>query len=297
VTQLQTIPENDGAQHLVISAADYHACAGVGSSMLECFRDSRRTYHARYVAKTEPPPGPTAAMQLGTLVHLKLLEPARFDEAVAAPLPEVAPDGKAWLRRKGSDHEKWWAEELESRAGKIAADQETLATVDLIVASVLSNWHARKLLERDGEPEFPIFWHDKETGLPLKCLVDWWSSLPLDIKTTRDPSPQAFAKDCVTLGYHRKRAHYLAGIQAFSGEDLPLIHLAVGNQPPFACCCYELDDTDWDGKSLGFRQWRKTLRQLAECYETDDWSEPYERQIVSLRLPGWAFSEESYSIT
>lgn len=283
------------AQHVEMEADEYHAHPAFGATMLEELRESRRTFHAVNIAKTQPRRSQTPAMRLGTLVHMRLLEPAKYAAALADPMPELAPGGEAWNMRKPT-HRDAWAAQLDLRIGSINEEKPTLDAVEAIAESVLRNWHARTLLEQEGEPEFCIFWTDEETGLPLKCMVDWWSRFPLDIKTTRDPSPESFAKDCVTLGYHRKRAHYLAGIQAFSGEDLPLVHLAVGNQPPYACCPYELDDKDFDGKSLGYRQWRQTLRELAECLDSGQWDEPWERQIVSLRLPGWAFSAGAYDV-
>jgi hypothetical protein len=284
------------ARHEMMTSAEYHAHPAVGASMLETFRESRRTYFARYVAKTEPHPIPSIAMRLGTLVHKRLLEPARY-AAELFIVPKNAPDDAPWDMRKKA-HKQAWKDMLDAHGADDAVDDALAETVELIAASVLGNWHARTLLMKAGEPEFPIFWTDQETGLDLKCMVDWWSKpFPIDIKTTRNPAPDSFAKDCVTLGYHRKRAHYMAGIQAFTGEDLPLVHLAVGNQPPYACCPYEIDDTDCDGKSLGYRQWRQTLRALAECHDSGDWSEPFENQIVSLRLPGWAFSQDQYSLS
>lgn len=286
------------ARHVRMGNTAYHAHPAIGASMLETFRQSRRLYQALYVTGAMEKPAPTPAMQLGTLVHLKVLEPARFDDCVAEPYPELAPDGKKWLRRKGSSHEAWWQEEVDKRAGKIAVEPDALDTVDAIAKSVLDNWHARRLLDRDGEPEFSIFWRDNETGLPLKCRVDWMADIPLDLKTTRDPSPASFARDCVKLGYHRKAAHYRAGIDNFNGSPTPIVHLAVGTRGPYVTAVYEIDDADRNhhARSLGNQQWRETLSQLAECYRTDDWSEPYEREIVALRLPGWAFHEDAYTL-
>lgn len=284
------------AEHREISADEYHACPAWGASMLEDFRQSRRTSYARHVAKTEPKPEPTDAMKLGTLVHLRLLEPAEFSKTVRT-MPAIATDGTPWNFRKPAHREA-----RDSLAASLAADgltvieREQFEQVEAIAASVLGNWHARRLLERDGQPEYSIFWTDKETGIPLKCRVDWWSTLPLDIKTTCDPSPEAFSRQCAQLGYDRKRAHYLAGIAAHVGESLPLVHLAVGTQPYYPCCPYDLDDTDANGKSRGQRQWRQTLRDLAACLESGDWAEPYEKQIVSLRLPNWAHHSDEFSV-
>ena len=66
------------------------------------------------------------------------------------------------------------------------------------------------------------------------------------------------------------------------------------SMPPYPAGAYELNDLDRNGKSLGERQWRRALNQIAECYDTGNWSDPWEGEIISLGLPAFAFSEESY---
>lgn len=119
------------AEHVEMSAEEYHSHPAVSHGKLEDFRESRRLYEGRYVTGTIPPKTITDAMQFGTWVHMRLLEPDRYKSLLAPPLPEKAPDGKAWLRRKGSDHERWWAEELATRDGKIAIDSETTKRIYL----------------------------------------------------------------------------------------------------------------------------------------------------------------------
>lgn len=81
-----------------LSNEDYHADTGAFSaSALEDFRDSRRLFEARYITKTLPPKAATPAMELGTCVHLRILEPERYFATLAEPFPEEAPDGKKWL--------------------------------------------------------------------------------------------------------------------------------------------------------------------------------------------------------
>jgi len=282
------------AYHVAMSSEEYHAHPALGATMLETFRESRRKFHAIHITKTMAPKVSSPAMRLGTLVHMRLLEPGRYIDAIGDPMPEFAPDGTIWNKRLKA-HREAWAEEEFKRASGEPVDLPTRNTVEAIAQSVLNNRHARRLLERHGEPEYSIFWTDPATGIECKLRVDWWSSIPIDIKTTRDSSPAAFAKQCVDLGYHVKRAHYMQGITAFAGPDLPMVHLAVGTEPPFSACCYDLDDTDSMGVSLGLRQWRSAMQSLAECMESDQWDEPYERQIVTLRLPGWAFQQDAYS--
>lgn len=280
-----------------LPAERYHAHEAIGASMLEDFRKSRRLFEARYVTKAIAAKEPTPAMELGTLIHLRILEPQRYERDLAPPAPDVAPDGKKWLRRKGSDHERWWEEYEESVAGKIIADNETRAMVEAIAKSVYAKPWAERLLRGDGKAEFSIFWTDAETGLPLKCRVDWFAAISVDLKSTNNPAPAAYARSLVGLGYARKLAHYRAGISAFTGKDAEFLHIAIGTEVPFPCGCYEIDDRDYyDSRTprLGEQQWRRTLKELAECVETGDFSDPFERQILELKLPNYAFTEDQW---
>ena len=282
------------AEHRPMSAEEYHAHPAIGASMLETFRDSRRKFYDLYVARTAQPKTPTPAMQLGTLVHLKLLEPAKFAARVADPFPALAPDGKKWLRRKGSDHAKWWQDEIDKRAGMIACDEQTLDQIDSIVKAIRSNERAAKLLDQPGECEYAIFWRDSDTGIECKCLVDWYAPIALDLKTTCDPSPAAYARSLVGLGYVRKLAHYKAGIEKLRDEVANFVHIAAETSSPYRVASYQIDDKDREGFSLGITQRRRLLHELAECYASGDWRDPFEKLVMTLQIPTFAFTEDAY---
>lgn len=282
-------------EHLDISAEEYHADSAIGASMVEDFLESHRLYEGRYITHTIAPKEATPAMKLGTLVHMRILEPDRYRESLAEPYPDVAPDGKKWLRRKDSDHEKWWQEEVAKRDGKVALEQLEIDRIEAIAESVLSRKWARQLLGETGEPEYSIFWTDSETGLRCKCRIDWFDRLSLDLKTTADASPAAFARKSVQLGYHRKKSHYVDGLRELTGRTT-LLHIAVSTEPPYACGAYEICDLDRNRKSLGERQRRRALNEIAECTRTGDWSDSWEHEIIALDLPGCAFSEDSYQL-
>ncbi|MCH8841085.1 MAG: PD-(D/E)XK nuclease-like domain-containing protein [Planctomycetes bacterium] len=273
---------------------EYHADPANGSTMLETFRESRREYHALYIAKSVKRKPPTEPMILGSLVHLRLLEPERVEEQFAT-LPPVNSAGDAWNWRT-KDHRDERDDWIAKQAPKTVVATDVFLTSEKICSSIVRNWHARRLIEGDGEPEFSIFWTDADTGLECKCRIDWMAAIPLDIKTTCDPSPVNYARQLVNLGYHRKLAHYLDGLAHYVGEPIPMVHLAVGTKEPHLVATYDIDDRDTRGKSLGVRQRRRTLRQLAACYDANDWREPWEKQFTTLRLPGWAFGEDDWRL-
>lgn len=279
-----------------LPAEEYHRSPWIGASMIETFRKSRAEYKARYIDRTWPHKPPTPEMEIGTAAHCLILEPEKWDEVVAPPMPAKGPDGKKWLRRKGSEHEAAWQAELDKRAGKIALEPEGVARVKSIAAAVKANKRAAWLLDREGQAEFTIVWTDNDTGLECCCRLDYFSSHPMDLKTTALIAPQDYARQCVSLGYHRKRAHYLAGLAAHTGERPQLYHVAAENAAPFRVACYEIDDLDPEGDSLGAVQRRRTLEDIAECMETGDWREPWERTACTLHLPRFAWTENEYTI-
>lgn len=284
------------ARHEQLSADDYHAHPAIGASMLEDFRKSRRVYYGRHVAREIVAPEPSEAMTLGTLLHLRLLEPARFVGCVDV-FPETASDGLEWNWRKPSHREE--RDKLQSGYDGVSrwlVQRDTLAEIEAIAEGVESNQTARAILRQPGEPEYSIFWTDEETGLECKCRVDWFAETPLDIKTTRDPAPESYAKQVVGLGYHRKLAHYKAGLRALLGKKVDLVHLAIGTVKPYTVGQYNLLDFDRDGHSLGAGQRRMLLHKLKCCIDSGDWREPWEKGVVDLEIPNWAHGEDVWQL-
>lgn len=282
-----TLNETLGFTCEKMPAEEYHADESIGASQLEDFRKSRRLFEARHVLKSIPPMEPTPGMKLGTLIHTRILEPDRYKESVVVA-PADAPDRRS---------RNWWADFEALHYGKDIIKHSEGVEIEAIAASVHAKPWAARLLRGKGQPEFSIFWTDLETGLNLKCRVDWLAAISIDLKSTINPAPAAYAKSLVNLGYARKLAHYRAGISAFTGAEAEFLHVAIGTEPPYPCGCYEIDDRDYGDvrvPRLGEQQWRRTLHELAECVSTGDFSDPFERQILELKLPGYAFQEDAW---
>lgn len=291
----QTLIEPN-AVHRPMGSTEYHAHPAFGSSALEQFRESRRVFYGVFIAREIPPREPSDAMEFGTLLHWRLLEPIKLVTKVNI-FPETAGDGSEWNWRK-PDHRNE-RDEIEAKAkenGLLSIPRETMVAVDEIASGVETNKSAAKILSQPGKPEFPIFWTDPTTGLDLKIMVDWFADVCLDIKTTRDPAPAAYAKQCSNLGYHRKFAHYKAGLRAFCDGPKDFVHLAIGTNKPYTVGQYNLVDNDKNGYSLGECQRRRMLHDLAECIRTGDWREPWEKGIVDLELPPWSHGEDAWQL-
>lgn len=265
----------------------YHADhSAISSSMLSVFRQSRRRYYRRFVAKVDPPPEPTAAMQLGTLFHLSLLEPDRFaSEVIVMP--------KFDMRKKADKAAA--VEFIAEHKDKQFANAEQFDLVRAMQDAVFANGTARSLLETPGKVEKPVYWEDLEAKLKCKCRPDkLCRNFILDAKTCRDSSPQGFASSAASFGYHRQADWYQTGIGCNNGgEILPFVFIAVSTDPPHEVGIYELDDAAMD---LATNQNAAALRQLAQCHATGDWESPHEKLIMKLSLPKWSQFEDEYSV-
>ncbi len=266
-----------------VDAETYHAdreC--LSHSMLEDFRESIPLYHGRYVTGTIPPKEPSAAMSMGTAVHLAILEPAKYlATCVCLPFDD--------FRTKAAQTQR----DVAQAQGKIVLSKDQDLVIAAMREAVYGHAKARAALESVGHPEYAIRWRDLESGLWVRNLIDWYipaKELLVNLKTAADPSPEGFAKAVANLGYHRSNALYVRGAKAALGLSDPTeMFLVVGKDPPHEVACYVLDAADLE---LADRQNRLDLDDLARRRITGDWSSRHAGIIETVSLPRWAKSQE-----
>jgi hypothetical protein len=113
-------------------------------------------------------------------------------------------------------------------------------------------------------------------GIPVKVLLDLvpgkdseFSRCLGDLKSTRNASPRAFARQCYTMGYHVQAALYLDLYNAATGEQREdWCFLLSENFPPFEVG-KELLSADF--LALGRRTYRAALDAYARCVATKHW--------------------------
>jgi exodeoxyribonuclease VIII len=266
------------------SNEEYHAdCTHVGKSMLDDFRRSRRLYEARYVTRTMPRAEQSNGMLRGSMLHMRLLEPERFEQSV---IIEPQFDRRTKIGREAYDN----FHQRVSQYKKTVIDEEMFHCVNDMAKAVKANERAATLLGFDGQVEHSIKWTDPETGLACKARRDKACvGLILDVKTCEGATPFSFARAAAYYAYHRQAALYLDGEKQYSGADCAFVFIVVSHEPPYQCACYELDDAAID---RGRQENRELLAALAECYRTGDWGDPFERQITRLALPDWIHRDD-----
>lgn len=250
---------------------EYHAGPGVSNSGLSLFLKSPKKYWYKYLQETYKENKESDDKKFGSAVHAALLEPAEFDKRYFVT-KKIARRGKEW-------------EAILNEAGEkeILFDGD-LKVIDLIKESILQLKIGKKLL--DGKKEHSIYWIDKDSGVLCRTRPDCYNDrFVLDVKTTRDASPQEYPKSVYNYGYHRQAAMMLDGLEAITGKSYKdFIHLAIEKDPPYLLGVYNLDD---DAIEQGRREYKAALIKFRECMEANYWP-GYTEVIQDLSLPYWA---------
>ena len=227
------------------------------------------------------PPAETPALRVGKATHALALEGrAAFDRAFT-----VAPE----CDRRTKEGKALWADFTAASEGRTVLTAGESEQVESMAAGLLAHPLVPALIE-GGTPELSLIWDDPETCAPCKGRADLArleAGAILDLKTTLDASPTAFARSVVSFGYSTQAAAYLSGAAVLGADVRDFIILAVEKAPPFAVGIYRLPDAALE---LGRRRWREACGLYVQCLESGRWP-GYPEGITELTLPSWAVSE------
>jgi hypothetical protein len=283
--------------HPGLSMGEYLALPFMSASKLEQLRRSPLHYQHSLLAG----PSSSPAMELGSALHLLLLEPLLFATAyrVAGPCEQPLKSGA----RKGepcgntgaalhSDlgwlcgvHMKGCGDGIEGGFQTISADDDT--AVRAMCASILSHPRARTLFEGSGAYEVTVVFDDPETGVRCKIRPDRLierAGMLVDVKTTRDAATWAFPRDAENRGYFRKMAFYRRGLRAAGWPYASAAVVAAESGAPYDLICYLLEEDDLDGAE---KEVVRLLRTFRTCEEMNVWP-GYAQEFQPMRRPAWA---------
>jgi hypothetical protein len=256
---------------------EYHSHPAVGSTSLK--RILRSPAHYRYEQLN--PSEPTPAMQFGTICHTAILEPQIFfrDKVI---MPTFSGAGA----RTAKEHF------LLENHGKIIVTPDQMDTISGMLDAISKHESARQLLS-GGVAEESYFDVDPETGILRKVRPDYMrkdlGNLIIDVKTTTDASPQAFAKCVANLMYHLSAALYLDVVSSVIDQTLErFVIVAIEKDPPFGVAVYMLDERAIEaGRFL----YQKALRTLKECRDSKQYP-AYPDHVMNISIPSWAWPVE-----
>jgi hypothetical protein len=250
-----------------MSNADYHRNPALGSTSLKTLA-TKTPAHYQY---DRAHPKFSDAFTLGTAAHSVILEEFTGDIVVV--------DAENWMTKAAK----------EAKAEALAHGRQPLlvkemAQVRAMREAVMAHPVARELFT-GHKAEESVFW--KEDALTLKCRPDAWKPGQLvDLKTTVNADPREFGKTAHNFGYHQSAAHYIDGVKAATGEELPFTFVLVEKTAPYLVSVVELD---WEAIELGRALNDRAKRIFRECVTTNNW--PGYPTAEPISLPGYAIYE------
>lgn len=255
---------------------------------LELLLESPKIYEHHVVLGN--PITDTKPLRLGRALHVEVLQPEETSRLLV-----VEPEFNKRTKAGKQDHLRWRAQ---LAPGAIVLKPEELQTVRLMARALRDDSVAGPLLSRDGWRELPLRWIDAATGLPCKVMLDLAFETAsrdrvrvLDLKSSEDPSDDAWPRSVATFGYHRQDAMYRGAAERFFGRPVDFVFIVVRNKHPFEVAVYDLEEQDVE---LGRRQIRALLDRLARHIKTGDWSAPWQCRDFRpkrLSLPAYARKE------
>lgn len=261
---------------------EYHAdSTAIGSGRLKTILKSPATFMNMM---TKPPVGPTEAFRFGRLVHLAILEPAKFRERVI-----VAPDFGDQRSSVNRNSKETWYKNVHPL--NVVCDPEDHETLKGMMTALLNHEHAFRLL-KDGKTEISGYYRDPETGIKCRIRPDFLGfklNVLVDLKTTRDCEMEEFSRACWQYRYDFQLAMYAEGVKQITGKapDYAII-IALEKTPPYEIAVYTADEAMME---RGMIDYRKALRLLKTCLDEKKWP-GYQSAVQSITLPPWAFWSE-----
>lgn len=259
-----------------LDEAFYHSIDRVSKHTLDEFAKNPYAF-ARRIAEKREPEAPSAAMRLGSAIHAALLTPEIFEEKFVT-MPESI------KTRRG----KAWDEFLANNAGKEILSLDEVDAVNGVLARQKDTGLDQLDCIRLDDREKSIFWN--EDGIAFKARIDamdYESGEIIDIKTTKDASPDAFARSCDEFGYAIQGAMYLRAAKAFEKKKFSKFKIiAVETSFPFSVGIYT-----WGEESDFIRAGAKELdRRIAEyaAWKTGLFEAPTQWNVEDLQLPPWS---------
>lgn len=281
------IPIGDGP--LGLQGEAYHADRVRDSnSVLKLFRASPQLYHRH--KQGLPSKEPTAAMELGTVLHTAILEPEKFQRTYMVEQEKL---DKRFKENKAKAAA--FDAEVKARGCKVL-DLSSWNKIGSMVAGIQDNDEAMALLEsqrHQHHPEYSVQWVDSETGLPLKAMADNLMLLIddnrhgviIDVKSSARPTPFLFARSAIDLGYHDAAALYMDGFfQALKLESLDFQWIVSNTADPHECFVCRPSKPMI---ALGRHNNRTTLRAIRHRMETGNWRSHYSQRVYDIDVPGY----------
>ncbi len=232
-----------------------------------------------------------SCFDFGNAFELALLDRVGFENSVTIFNEKERPESDKTF---GSTKNKEWKESIYNTQNYVINydGSESFRVIEEMLKSCLSDAVIRKLIE-NIEYQNSMFWID-ENGLKLKTRPDICKSkknIIVDVKTTRDGSPESFSKDLSNHDYPFQSVMQIDGVikSGFMSSVDEYYWLVVEKEPPFSATLYKFEPEDI---AYCMDEYIYTKQLVADCLKTNVWPSYSQRAdnkwgILSARLPLW----------
>lgn len=223
----------------------------------------------------------TEEMNFGTVVHALVL-------GKGAAIEEMPFDDYKTNRAK------------EARDNAIACGHLPVKSKHLERARTATTEITRQLALRGivfgGESEVAIEWEEESPIGPVLCrsMLDHVlleDALVVDLKTSGNAHPEAFAKSAINFGYDIQSVVYPAALEALHPQlagRVDFVFAVVEPVPPYAVLVAR---PTGNMRELGTRRWLRAVESWAECTAAQKWP-GYGDGIGFVDVPVWAIRNE-----
>jgi hypothetical protein len=204
----------------------------------------------------------------------------------------VVVDAENWRTKAAQEQQK-----QARAAGKIPLLTSERDEVVCMASAIRSHPLAAAALDpaRGGKPEQSLFMQDETSGVWLRSRLDWMPDphsamrpVIFDYKTTKNASPDSFAREMANYRYHLQAAWYAHLYLEITGVDAPFLFIAQDKEPPYLVAVCQ---PDAEAMRAGRQLMRQAIHAYAACCATGEWP-GYGDDIHTISLPPWARARE-----
>lgn len=184
---------------------------------------------------------------IGNAFELALLDKEGFAENVAIYNEDERPEPDKTFGTKAN--KEWKDNFYLINRGKYIISKNDYAQIEVMLSACYENAVINKLIQ-NIEYQYSCFWTCPETGLKFKTRPDIArvnKSVLVDVKTSKDGSPEKFRKDAANLDYFLQCITQIEGVQqtGLIKEVEEYYYLVVEKDYPYCAELYQVPRTEW----------------------------------------------------
>ncbi|WOL24248.1 hypothetical protein fHeYen801_038c [Yersinia phage fHe-Yen8-01] len=271
----------------------YHSGPGVSKSHLDLIsRKSPLHYWHKYINPEREPEEKTVPMIVGQATHFSILQPDLFETRVIRGLTHD---------RRSTANKQAWAEFEQEHKGNYIVNAEMYDRIQYIRDGVWRDPAASGLLSMiipeqsvfammdvpDGNGGYILDENDNPVQALTKCQTDGLDrgfNFIVDLKSTEDASPLAFAKSMANYRYDVQEAWYQSVFDAaFDRHPEDWYFICYEKEPPYAVGIYSISKLD---VMLAGVAANRDFAKIEIARLANHWP-GYSETPEVLTLPGW----------